>query len=160
MSQSLIITFVLSLCIAFISCTTFQYDQYYGYNDYTVLLKSVTDKYTNKTHLYSIGKSVSGKELWVLALSDSYADKHLLMRPEVRYVGNIHGNEVPPKELLLYLSEHLLENQMQNEDVDHLMKKTRIHLLFSLNPDGLAESKIGGCTDVIGRYNKNGYDLN
>ena len=36
---------------------------------------------------------VSGRELWVMALGTS-PSQHQTLRPEVKYVGNIHGNEV------------------------------------------------------------------
>ena len=36
----------------------------------------------------------TGRDLWVLALAASAPDRHVLLRPEVKYVGNIHGNEV------------------------------------------------------------------
>ena len=35
----------------------------------------------------------SGRELWVLALGPN-ANRHVHLRPEVKYVGNMHGNEV------------------------------------------------------------------
>ncbi len=36
---------------------------------------------------------LSGRELWVLALGAD-AHRHVRLRPEVKYVGNMHGNEV------------------------------------------------------------------
>ena len=35
----------------------------------------------------------AGRNLWVLALGPN-ADRHVHLRPEVKYVGNMHGNEV------------------------------------------------------------------
>ena len=37
--------------------------------------------------------SASGRDLWVLAIGESVRD-HVQLRPETKYVGNIHGNEV------------------------------------------------------------------
>lgn len=37
---------------------------------------------------------VPGKDLMVIAISAHDADKHILLRPETKYVGNMHGNEV------------------------------------------------------------------
>ena len=42
------------------------------------------------------------KELWVLAVS-STPDRHVAGKPEMKYVGNIHGNEPVSKEILLHL---------------------------------------------------------
>ncbi|PWA21830.1 hypothetical protein CCH79_00017783, partial [Gambusia affinis] len=45
------------------------------------------------THLYSIGKSVKGQQLWVLALG-LRPHRHTVGVPEFKYVANMHGNEV------------------------------------------------------------------
>ena len=58
----------------------------------TQLLRNYASKYHGKTYLYSIGQSVQGRELWVLALADSRPNAHVLGRPEVKYVGGIHGD--------------------------------------------------------------------
>lgn len=42
------------------------------------------------------------RELWVLAVS-STPDRHVAGKPEMKYVGNIHGNEPVSKEILLHL---------------------------------------------------------
>ncbi|KAG7231970.1 hypothetical protein INR49_010038 [Caranx melampygus] len=44
------------------------------------------------THLYSIGQSVRGQQLWVLALGLS-PRRHTVGIPEFKYVANMHGNE-------------------------------------------------------------------
>lgn len=59
----------------------------------TAWLKEYATKYPNITWLYSIGKSVKNRTLWVLAISRT-PRIHRLGVPEVRYVANMHGNEV------------------------------------------------------------------
>ena len=48
--------------------------------------------YSNLTALYSIGKSVQGREMWVMVVSRSPYE-HMVGKPNVKYVANMHGNE-------------------------------------------------------------------
>jgi len=51
------------------------------------------NNFPNLTHIYSAGRSGEGRELWVIVIS-KYAKEHQKGVPEVKYVANMHGNEV------------------------------------------------------------------
>lgn len=87
--------------------------------------------------------------MWAVALSSYAPNQHLLLRPEVKYIGNMHGNEVISLQVLMYLIEYLLTSN--DHQVIELMSRSRIWIMPSMNPDGLELSQYGDCTSTIGR---------
>lgn len=57
------------------------------------ILHDLANKYPNITRLYSIGKSVQGRQLYVFEVA-KYPGEHRFGIPEFKYVANMHGNEV------------------------------------------------------------------
>ncbi|XP_076993224.1 carboxypeptidase Z [Tamandua tetradactyla] len=112
---------------------------------------------------YSIGRSFYGRELLVIELS-SRPGQHELMEPEVKLIGNIHGNEVVGRELLIYLAQYLCsEYLLGSPRVQRLLNTTRVHLLPSMNPDGyeVAAAEGAGYNGwMSGRANAQNLDLN
>jgi carboxypeptidase M len=90
-----------------------------------------------------------GNTLWAIALSAYAPDQHILLRPEVKYIANMHGNEVVGLEMLLHLTEYLLTSN--DTEVVELMSTSRIWLMPSMNPDGLEISTYLDCSSVNGR---------
>ncbi|XP_037136366.1 carboxypeptidase M isoform X2 [Syngnathus acus] len=110
-------------------------------------------------HLYSIGRSVAGQQLWVLALGLS-PHRHTIGIPEFKYVANMHGNEVLGRELLLQLVSDLVRGYHGNESwAMQILNSTRVHFLPTMNPDGFDRAD-SDCHLSQGRFNHNGVDLN
>ncbi|VDN58650.1 unnamed protein product [Dracunculus medinensis] len=122
-------------------------------------MKSLHSQYPDITYLYSIGKSVQRRDLLVLAISTD-PSQHTPGKPEFKFIGNIHGNEVTGRELLLNLAESLLMNYGRNIYLTKIVNMTRIHILPSMNPDGHKRAIEGDYNGVKGRFNTNGVDLN
>lgn len=133
---------------------------YHNYEAMTNLLHNVSSNFPELVRVYTIGKSSQGRQLWVaLVTKDPHNDDQLL-KPNVKYVANMHGNEVVGRELLLQLLVYLVNSYPSNQYIKYLLENTRIHLMPSMNPDGFEMSIEGECQFGEGRGNALGFDLN
>ncbi|XP_064099961.1 carboxypeptidase D-like isoform X2 [Macrobrachium nipponense] len=133
--------------------------KYHHYPELETYMKKLNEKYPKLSRMYSIGKSVEGRELYVLEISDN-PGIHEPGEPEFKYIGNMHGNEVVGRETLLLLMQYLLDGYGRNNRISRLINDTRIHILPTMNPDGFEVAQQGDFGGVIGRANSNKMDLN
>ncbi|XP_026815454.1 carboxypeptidase M-like isoform X1 [Rhopalosiphum maidis] len=133
--------------------------KYHDYDKMTKFLRTTSSRFPNLTALYSIGKSVQGRDLWVMVVSSSPYE-HMIGKPDVKYVANMHGNEAVGRELMLHLIQYLVNSYSVDPYIRWLLDNTRIHVLPSMNPDGFEVAREGQCDGGQGRYNARGFDLN
>ncbi|KAB0798730.1 hypothetical protein PPYR_06610 [Photinus pyralis] len=132
---------------------------YHKYEELTNILKKFSQSYPKLSpSLKSIGNSKEGRRLWVLELTA--VNRSAVGVPNVKLIGNIHGNEAVGRELLLHLIEYLGENYESDPTVTWIMKNTRIYILPSMNPDGFEKASEGMCVGEHGRCNVRNMDLN
>ncbi|MCK4352608.1 DUF2817 domain-containing protein [candidate division WOR-3 bacterium] len=122
---------------------------YHGYDALTLKLDSIVIEYPDITKLMSIGKSVEGREIWALCVTD-YPDL-IEEEPEIRIASTIHGNEPPGTELILYMIDSLTQTYDIDPTITWLVDTREIWFIPMLNPDGNAYGT---------RANANGVDLN
>ncbi|GBM94879.1 Carboxypeptidase M [Araneus ventricosus] len=132
---------------------------YHHFPQMTAILRQLSNEYPELTKLYSIGKSVQGRDLWVMLVT-SDPNEEPLLKPNVKYVANMHGNEPVGRELMLHLLSLLLDGYGKDNYITWLLDNTRIHIMPSMNPDGFEASSEGECSGVQGRGNANSADLN
>ena len=73
----------------------------------------------------SIGKSVEERDLWVLEISDK-PGVHQAGRPEVKFIGSIHGNEPVGKEIVLALANYLLTSYGTDDEITQVSTRVII----------------------------------
>lgn len=148
---------------AFLVVTSAEFTwKHHNNEELPLILEEVHQKCPNITKVYTLTEpSVRNVPLYVIEFSDN-PGCHQPYKPEVKYVGNIHGNEVLGRELLLGLAYYLCDKyNKRDRHIRTLIHSTRIHLLPSMNPDGWQLSTdTGGQDYLIGRNNNNSVDLN
>lgn len=134
---------------------------YHHYENMTKYLRNIAERYPHLTTLHSIGKSVQKRELLTMIVSSRQNEENVpLGTPNIKFVGNIHGNEAVGREMILHMIEYLVTNYKSNSTITRLIDTTRIHFLPSMNPDGFEIAKEHSCTGGPGRGNAMMVDLN
>ena len=122
---------------------------YHNYENFTAILKGFAQRYPTKCHLYTIGKTIEYRDIWVMAIADKDPQRKIPLRPEVNYIGGIRGNEPVGKEILLHLIEYMLTRERFDSDLYYILRNSRVHILVSLNPDGFEKAILGDCANRV-----------
>jgi murein tripeptide amidase MpaA len=99
------------------------------------IIQKLAKAYPNLAKSYSIGKSVSGRDIWVIEVTNKKQgtpDR----KPGMYIDGNIHGNEIQGSEVVLYTAWYLLENYATVSAIKEMVDRTVFYLIPSINPDG------------------------
>ena len=107
-----------------------------GYHDYRALtqkIKEIAAVNPNVTDLKSIGKSASGKDLWMLQVSGKgkATEKQALL-----IAGNLEGDHVIGSEIALGIAGQLVRNYGADEEITEVLDKRTFYIIPRLNPDG------------------------
>ena len=111
------------------------WNRFYDHAGLGAILARLHKAFPELTHLYSIGKSTQGRDIWCLevtALNVGDPDR----KPAMYIDGNIHGNEVQAGETVAYTAWYLCHQYGKLEKVTALLDDRVFYLLPSINPDG------------------------
>ncbi len=123
-----------------------------GFHDYAAMtteLQRIAGAFPEITTLESAGKSVEGRDLWLLKVSDNAATEE--DEPKLLYIANMHGDETVGRELMIYLARLLTDQYGHDPRITNLVNSAQIYIMASMNPDGYEKEQ---------RYNAEGVDLN
>lgn len=108
---------------------------FHNYAEMTDKLRQLTTQYANIAQMSSIGKTVEGRDIWVVRISGDLA--HADSLPAAIFMGGHHAREHLSIELPLYYIEYLLtEYANGNPRVQRLVNGRDIHIIPMVNPDG------------------------
>jgi hypothetical protein len=108
--------------------------EYHSYAEITSDLAAWADAYPDITELVSMGRSVEGRELWALKITDNPEAEE--SEPEIQWIGGHHGDETISVEVPYYMADYLLANYGTDPEVTWLVDEREIWIIPMLNPDG------------------------
>ncbi|KAH8245226.1 hypothetical protein KR032_006710 [Drosophila birchii] len=117
---------------------------YLDNNEIGELFAQLGKDYPELAQTYEIGKSLENRPIHALALSapTSEIKEGDLLRPMVKLVANVRGDEALGRQIVLYAAEYLASHYLADEEVQRLLNTTEIHFLPTCNPDGFAAAKV------------------
>lgn len=125
------------------------FEDYHNYDALTAELQRIAIAHPEIVQLESAGRSVQGRELWLLKISDHASlDED---EPKLLYIANMHGDEVVGRELMIYLARLLTSSYGSDPRITQLVANAQIFIMPSMNPDGF---------ELKRRYTARGIDLN
>lgn len=109
-----------------------------GYHDYAALteaLKRLANQNRQIAQLSSIGKTLGGKDLWLLQLSGSKG-RSPAEKPALLICGNVEGDHVIGSEVALGIAEYLLAGYGKDREITAVLDQRTFYIIPRLNPDG------------------------
>lgn len=122
--------------------------EYHDYYETTELLFDFNDNYPDLVNVFSIGKSIQGRNIWCIKITN---ENNNSQKYSCLYDGLVHGSEWEAGEACLYFAEYLLINFGKNDTITNLLNKSDVYFVPIVNPDGRQRDK---------RHNHNGIDTN
>ena len=114
-------------------------------------LKELSKKYTDITRTYPLGKPGSGKhKIWAMEVASDLHRSHL--RPAIKVVAGVHGNEAVSSEVALAFAEFILSHSERDDEIYRILQRYSIHIIPLLNRDGGGHFQPGNCSNQVGPF--------
>ncbi len=108
---------------------------YHNYKETSETLRRLAAENPEEVSLFSIGRTIEGREIWCLRLNPAEKGEAPSARPAAFFMGNHHGREHLSNEVALGLAEYLLANKSSPE-VSKYLDTLDIYIAPMTNPDG------------------------
>ena len=117
----------LSITIAFFLMTNLFAQDYSDYREITRRIKALKDKYADKVQVKSLGKTDTGKDIWVITLGKGETARH----PAIAIVGGVDGRHLLGVEMAMGLAERLLAQPA----IDAILAANTYYIFPDVQPD-------------------------
>lgn len=108
-----------------------QHRDYPSYSQLTARLMKIGSRYPNLCSVNTIGKTATGKEVWLLTLGRDNAEN----KPALVIAAGVEATQLATVELSLQMTEQLLQAAMVQDSVRQLLQTKTIYIFPNLNPD-------------------------
>jgi hypothetical protein len=108
--------------------------RYHNYPEMVADIKAVEAAHPSIVHVFSIGKSYQGRDIWAAKISDNVAIDEA--EPEVLFDALHHAREHMTVEQALYLLHLLADNYGTDAAITSLVRGREVWIIFAVNPDG------------------------
>ncbi|MCX5785471.1 MAG: M14 family metallopeptidase [Elusimicrobia bacterium] len=109
---------------------------YHNYKETADVLKQLAAANQDIASLFSIGKTVEGRDIWCLRLNTSAKGDAASSKPGAFYIGNHHAREHLSNEVPLLFAAYLLEHR-NDADIKSYLSALDIYIVPMLNGDGV-----------------------
>ncbi|WP_066835480.1 M14 family metallopeptidase [Rufibacter ruber] len=119
------------LFFASLSVTSWAQRDYQSYDQLTFRLKRLSSQYHKLCTLTSIGKTATGKEVWLLTLGRERAAE----KPAVVIAAGVQATQLATTELSVQMAEQMLLAASIQDSVYQLLRNKTFYIFPNLNPD-------------------------
>ncbi len=104
--------------------------QYSNYRELSAQINDLGNRYPSLCTVKSIGKTYSGKEVWLISIGSEPRDD----KPAIAIVGGVEGFYLLGREIALGFAERILRNSSE-KDVRELLDKLTFYVLPVVSPE-------------------------
>lgn len=105
--------------------------RYHTYNQMTSALKAIVSEHSSIASLTSLGKTLQGRDIWLLALRKGDPDQSRAML----IVGGVEASSLAGSEMALQYASDLADQYGKTDSITALLAATTLYILPRVSPD-------------------------
>ena len=108
---------------------------YYSFAEMNTAMDNLVAAYPSIAQKFSIGKTVEGRDMWCIKISDNVATDET-DEPELLFMGLHHAREAIGGASMIFLMQYLCEQYSTNSNIRDLVNNREFFIIVCTNPDG------------------------